>query len=133
MTEALDQLRRGLHPNRGEDVAAVEAGIALLGAGRELIRIRDDDRPSPAMIDVERDVARFLARQERPTFDRARRAAQDAAAACLADLRDDKLGVAEARAVAREMVAFAAMRDELERGGELLLDERSKGVSSHAA
>ena len=133
MTEALDQLRRGLNPNRGEDVAAVEAGIALLGAGRELIRIRDDDRPSPAVIDVERDVARFLARQERPTFDRARRAAQDAAAACLADLRDDKLGVAEARAVAREMVAFAAMRDELERGGELLLDERSKGVSSHAA
>jgi hypothetical protein len=53
--------------------------------------------------------------------------------ACLAGLRGDKLGVAEARAVAREMVAFAAMRDELERGGELLLDERSKGVSSHAA
>jgi hypothetical protein len=68
-----------------------------------------------------------------PTFDRARRAAQDGAAACLADLRDDKLGVAEARAVAREMVAFAAMRDELERAGELLPDERSKGVSSHAA
>ena len=39
----------------------------------------------------------------------------------------------EARAVAREMVAFAAMRDELERGGELLLDEKSKGVSRHAA
>ena len=133
MTEALDQLRRGLNPNRGEDVAAVEAGIALLGTGRELIRIRDDDRPGPAVIDAERDVARFLARQERPTFDRARRAAQDAAAACLAGLRDDKLGVAQARAVAREMVAFAAMRDELERGGELLLGEKSKGVSRHAA
>ncbi|HEY8015910.1 MAG TPA: FUSC family protein, partial [Dongiaceae bacterium] len=133
MTEALDQLRRGLNPNRGEDVAAVEAGIALLGTGRELIRIRDDDRPGPAVIDAERDVARFLARQERPTFDRARRAAQDAAAACLAGLRDDKLGVAQARAVAREMVAFAAMRDALERGGELLLGEKSKGVSRHAA
>jgi uncharacterized membrane protein YccC len=133
MTEALDQLRRGLNPNRGEDVAAVEAGIALLGAGRELIRIRDDDRPGLAMIEAGRDVARSLARKEGPTFDRARRAAQDAAAACLVDLRDDKLGVAEARAVAREMVAFAAMRDALERGGALLLDERSKGVSSHAA
>jgi uncharacterized membrane protein YccC len=133
MTEALDQLRQGLHPNRGEDVAAVEAGIALLGTGRELIRIRDDDRPSPAMIEVGRDVARSLAGKVRPTFDRARRAAQDAAGACLADLRNDKLGVAEARAVAREMVAFAAIRDELARGGELLLDERSKRVSSHAA
>jgi uncharacterized membrane protein YccC len=133
MTEALDQLRRGLNPNRGEDVAAVEAGIALLGAGRELIRIRDDDRPSPAVAEVERDVARFLARKERPDFDRTRRAAEDAAAACLVGLRDDKLGVAEARAVAREMVAFAAMRDELERASELLLDEGSRRVSSHAA
>ena len=133
MTEALDQLRRGLHPNRGEEVAAVEAGIALLGAGRELIRIRGDDRPDLAMIEAGRDVARFLARPERPAFDRARRAAQDAAAACLADLRDDKLGVTEARAAAREMVAFAAMRDALERGGEFLLEERSTRVSSHAA
>jgi uncharacterized membrane protein YccC len=133
MTEALDQLRRGLNPNRGEDVAAVEAGIALLGAGRELIRIRNDDRPGLAMIEGGRDVSRLLARKERPTFDRARRAAQDAAAACLANLRDDKLGVAEARAVAREMVAFAVMRDKLERGGALLVDVRSKGVSSHAA
>jgi hypothetical protein len=133
MTEALDQLRQGLHPNRAEDVAAVEAGIALLGAGRELIRIRDDDRASLAVIEAGGDVARSLARRERPAFDRTRRAAQDAAAACLADLRDDRLGVAEARAAAREMVAFAAIRDELERGGEFLLDERSKGVSSHAA
>ncbi len=130
MTEALDQLRRGLSPNRGEDVAAVEAGIALLGAGRELIRIRDDDRHDLAMTEVGRDVARLLARQERPTLDRVRRAARDAAAACLADLRDPKLGVAEARTVAREMVAFDAMRDTLERGGALLLDGR---VSSHAA
>ncbi len=47
MTEALDQLRRGSTRDRAEDVAAVEAGIALLGTGRELIRIRDDDRAGP--------------------------------------------------------------------------------------
>ena len=133
MTEALDQLRRGLHPDRGEDVAAVEAGIALLGAGRELIRVRDDGRPTAATIEVGGDVVRFLAGKERPAFDRARRAAQDAAAACLADLRDDKLGVAEARAAAREMVASAAIRDELERSGELSLDERAKGALAHVA
>jgi uncharacterized membrane protein YccC len=133
MTEALDQLRRGLHPDRGEDVAAVEASIALLGAGRELIRVRDDGRPTSATIEVGGDVVRFLAGKERPAFDRARRAAQDAAAACLADLRDDKLGVAEARATAREMVASAAIRDELERSGELSLDERAKGALAHVA
>jgi uncharacterized membrane protein YccC len=132
MTEALDQLRRELPPSRGED-AAVEAGIALLGAGRELIRLRDDDRPGLAMTDVGHAVARFLARKERPSLDRARRAAQDAAAACLAELRDDKRGVAETRAAAREMVAFAAMRDALEHGGELILAGRSMGASSHAA
>jgi uncharacterized membrane protein YccC len=133
ITEALDRLRRGLRPDRGEDVAAVETGIALLGAGRELIRLRDDGRPTPAKIDVEREIVRFLASNERMPFDRARRAAQDASATCLAALRDDRLGAADARAAAREMVAFAAIRDELDRGGELLLEQGAKGASTHVA
>ncbi len=133
ITEALDQLRRGLRPDRAEDAAALEAGIALLGAGRELIRVRDDGRPTPAKIELEGEAVRFVAGNERLPFDRARRAAQDASAACLAELRDDKLGVADARAAAREMVAFAAIRHELERGGALLLEERPKGGPSHAA
>jgi len=83
--------------------------------------------PGAAVIELECDIARLLARQERPTFDRARRAAQDAAAACLAGLRDDKLGVAEARAARPgDGPAFAALRDELERGGELLLGENRR-------
>ena len=70
VAEALDQLRRGLHPDRGEDVAAVESGLALLGAGRELIRVRDDGRPMPAAIEVEDDVVRFLASSESLPLDR---------------------------------------------------------------
>ncbi len=133
ITEALDQLRRGLRPDQGEDAAALEAGIALLGAGRELIRVRDDGRPTPAKIELEGEAVRFLASDETLPVDRARRAAQDASAACLAELRDDRLGVADARAAAREMVAFAAIRDELERGGALLLEERAKGAPTHVA
>jgi uncharacterized membrane protein YccC len=38
MMEALDQLRAHLRPDRQEDVAVLEQGIALLGAGREAIR-----------------------------------------------------------------------------------------------
>ena len=133
ITEALDQLRRELHPDRGEDVAAVESGIALLGAGRELIRVRDDGRPTPATIEVEDEVVRFLGSNETLPLDRARRAAEEASLACLAELRDDRLGAADARAAAREMVAFAAIQDELERGGELLLDERAKGAATDAA
>jgi hypothetical protein len=42
MSEALDDLRRHLRADRLECIAAFEAGLALLSAGRELIRIRDD-------------------------------------------------------------------------------------------
>jgi uncharacterized membrane protein YccC len=133
ITDALDQLRHGLRPDRGEHVAAVEAAIALLGTGRELIRVRDGGRSPLAGMEVEGDVVRFLATKQRLPFDRARRAAQDASVACLAELRDDRLGVADARAAEREMVAFAAIGDGLERGGELVLDETSKGVQTHVA
>ena len=132
ITEALDQLRRGLRPERGEDVAAIDAGIALLGTGRELIRVRDDGRPTPAKLEVESEVVRSLPSNDGLTFERAQRAARDASVTCLADLRDDRLGVAESRTAAREMVAFAAIREELERGA-LPLDERTKGAPAHAA
>ncbi len=133
ITEALDQLRRGLHPDRGEDVAAVESGLALLGAGRELIRVRNDGRPTPAAIEVEDEVVRFLTSNEKPPLDRARRTAEDASVACLAELRDDRLCTADARAAAREMVAFAAIQDELERGGELFLNEGATGALTDVA
>jgi uncharacterized membrane protein YccC len=42
MSEARDDLRRHLRPDRPDDIMAFEAGIALLGAGRELIRVGED-------------------------------------------------------------------------------------------
>jgi uncharacterized membrane protein YccC len=42
MSEALDHLRSQLRPDRPDDIAGFEAGIALPGAGRELIRVRED-------------------------------------------------------------------------------------------
>ncbi len=41
ITEALDQLQSHLRPDRPDDIAAFEAGIAFLGAGRKLIRSPD--------------------------------------------------------------------------------------------
>jgi uncharacterized membrane protein YccC len=130
MAEALDQLRRGL---RGDNVAALEAGIALMGAGRELIRVRDAGRPTLDRTDVGGEVVRFLSSNKKLPLERACRAANAAAIICLAELRDDELGVADARAAARELVAFTAIEDALKRCSDLLLDERAKGVPAHAA
>jgi len=134
MTEALDQLRRVLRLDKSEDVAAVEAGIALMGVGRELIRVRDAGRPAmPPAIKLESELLRFLASNRVVRFDCARHAANEAVEACLAELRDDNLGVADTRAAAREMVAFAAIRDELGRCGGLVQGETMKGGRRHAA
>src|SRR5262249_33831816 len=128
----LDQLRRGLRLDVGEDVAAVEAGIALMGIGRELIRVREAGRPKPPMIEVAREVVRFLASGQRLPLDRARHSAHDAAMTCLAELQRPKLGVANARAAAREMVAFTTISEELERCRDLL-NEKAKGVPDNVA
>src|SRR6185369_562960 len=50
-TEALDQLRGSLRDDQPADIAIFEAGMALLGAGRELIRIRESPH-SPAAADL---------------------------------------------------------------------------------
>jgi uncharacterized membrane protein YccC len=133
LTEALDGLRRGLHADRVEDLAAVEGGMALMGVGRELIRLRDDGRSTPANDAVVADVSRFAERPGRKQLARAQQAAEDAARTCLSELKDGVLSVREARIAAREMVAFATIRDELERGGQLLLNERATGGRANAA
>jgi len=42
MIEALDQLRSRIRPDRPNEVTAFETGIALLGTGRALIRLREE-------------------------------------------------------------------------------------------
>ena len=133
LTEVLDGLRRGLRADSGEDVAAVEAGMALMGVGRELIRVRDDGRSTPANDAVAEDVSRFAKRPGRKQLARAQQAAEDAARICLSELKGGVLSVGEARIAAREMVAFATIRDELERGSQLLLNETARGGRANAA
>jgi len=52
---------------------------------------------------------------------------------CLAELCKDELGAEQAQTTARELAAFTAIQDELERCGELVSDERAKGTPSHVA
>jgi uncharacterized membrane protein YccC len=132
MTEALDQLKSSLRPDRPDDIAAFEAGIALFGAGRELIRLRED-RASSITAALELNIAKLAGNQRAQWLDRARRAAREAAARCLTELREDVVGTEQAQAAARKIVAFAAIRDELERGSALLTGEKHEGAQSDAA
>jgi uncharacterized membrane protein YccC len=131
MTEALGQLRSQLRPDQPDDIAAYEAGMALFGAGRELIRVRDD-RASSATAALEFDIAELAGNQRAQWLDRARRTAEEAAAKCLAELRESVVGTEQAEAAARKIVAFAAIRDELQRGGPLLIDETHERAQSDA-
>ena len=132
MTEALDQLKRSLRPDRPDDIAAFEAGIALFGAGRELIRLRED-RALSTTAALELDIAELAHNQRAQWLDRARCTAQEAAAKCLAELREDVVGTEQAQAAARRIVALAAIRDELEHSSALLTGEKHRGAQSDAA
>jgi uncharacterized membrane protein YccC len=132
MTEALDQLRGYLRDDHPEDVAIFEAGIALLGAGRDLIRMRE----SPyflAAVDFELQIAKLAGHRRAEWLDLLRRIALEAAVKCLAELREDELGPEQMQAAARNLGAFAAMGEELGRGGALLTHENYPRVQSDAA
>jgi uncharacterized membrane protein YccC len=132
MTEALDQLRGYLRDDQPDDIAIFEAGTALLGAGRELIRMRESPHSSAA-VDFEFQIASIAGYPRAEWLERARRMAQEAATKCLAELREDELGTKRAQAIARDLGAFAAIYMELARGGALLTGMRQEGVQSDAA
>jgi len=132
MTEALDQLRGYLREDHPEDVAIFEAGIALLGAGRDLIRMRENPY-SAAAVDFELQIAKLAGHRRAEWFDPLRRIAQEAATKCLAELREDEPGPEQVQAAARNLGAFAAMGEELERCGVLLTRDKYARVQSDAA
>jgi uncharacterized membrane protein YccC len=131
MTEALSQLWSQLRSDQPDDIATYEAAIALFGAGRELIRVRGDRASSAAALELE--IAELAGKQRSQWLDRARCTAQQAAARCLAELREDAVAPAQSQSAARKIVAFAAIRDELERGAPLLTGETPGGAPSDAA
>jgi len=132
MTEALDQLRGSLRDDNPDDVESFEAGIALLGGGRELIRIRESPYSSAA-VDFELQIAKLAGHRRAERLDLLRRIAQKAAGKCLAELRENKPGREQAQAAACNLGAFAAMGEELERAGALLTHEKYARVQSYAA
>ena len=125
MTEALEQL----HPQRADDIAAWEVGTALLGAGRELIRLRGEAHSSSAQRALEIDVRDHDAER----LERTRKRLQADAAQALADLDEGALGAAAARATARRIAAFSAIDDELECGGAFLVHEAQRRTNRDAA
>jgi len=133
VVDALDQLCRVLRSDRSTDLVAIESSIAIMGAGRELIRVLNDGRSTPANREAARDVVRFVSDPDKQRFDSARRSLESATGTCLAELRADNLGVSDARAASRELVAFAAIREELERSGCLLLSDRARGAACRVA
>ncbi len=130
MTEALGQQQSQLRSDKPDDIAALEAAIALFGVGRELIRIRND-RASSATAELE--IAELAGNLRAQWLDRARRTAQEAAVRTLAELREDLIGAAQAQSAARKIAAFVTIGDELEAGGILLSGERRRRVHSDAA
>jgi uncharacterized membrane protein YccC len=133
MSETLDDLRRHLRPDRPDDITMFEARIVLLSVVRELIRVRADRASSSPTTAREFEIVKLVGYPRAQWSDRARRTAQQAALRCLAELREDALGTKQARAAAREIVAFTAIRDELERAGALPTAQKHEGAQSDAA
>ena len=132
IAEALDQLCRTLRPDRRDDVGKVEAGIALMVVGRQLIRIRDDGWPIPAALQPADEIVRLLSSDHGQLADCPRHAPHDMTLSRLASLRSDQLAIADAVAVTRTTIADAA-QEELGFGITLLLEDREKGVPRNAA
>jgi len=132
MTEALDQLRGSLRDDNPDDVAIFEAGIAFLGAGRDLIRVRESPYSSGA-VDFELRIAKLAGHRRAEWLDLLRPIAQEAAAKCLAEVREAELGPEHLQAAARDLGAFAAMGEVLERSGALLTRENYARMQSDAA
>ena len=129
---ALNRLSHSTRADRADDAATFDAGVAFLGIGRELIRLRERGRPTGSGPKVERAVLHFVSRGDAEAIGQAHQAAEDGAAACLVELREDKLGVSDTRAASRELMAFLAIGGELERSRALFDGWPATAVRLHA-
>lgn len=122
MAEAFDQLRSHLRSGQADDIRTGEAAIALLGAGRGLIQLREDGEP-PAERALDDAIAAFAGHPDRVRLADARSAVQTRAVALLAELRGLPPGGIATRATTRSLAALNAVDDELAAGGGFLIDE----------
>jgi uncharacterized membrane protein YccC len=117
--EPLEEFR----PEEADDIAIWEMGVALLGVGRDLIRVLTEARFSSAQLALGREIAVLARYRNGEHLERARKQAQVAAAETLADLRGSALSGTAARITCRRIAAFSAIDDQLHRGGALVVRE----------
>jgi uncharacterized membrane protein YccC len=122
MTEAVVELRSHLRPGQADDIRTGEAALALLGAGRGLIELREEGE-APAGRDVDDAIAAFAGHPDRARLETARNAVQARALALLAELRGLPLDKLATRAMTRSLAALNAVDDELARGGAFLIED----------
>ncbi|MBV8186511.1 MAG: FUSC family protein [Alphaproteobacteria bacterium] len=128
---ALDRLCRLLPEDQAAQ--AVDTGLALLSAGTELIRVRDEKRLRRGDAATAGRIAGILAQRGEPMLDLAGRVSSEASLGCRADLLSNSIDVAAARAAQRDMYAFAAASLALERTCRRRPNGDSHGEAIHAA
>jgi uncharacterized membrane protein YccC len=121
------------HPEEADDIALWEMGVALLGVGRDMIRLRREVHASSAQLALERNIALLARYRDRERLQRALKQIQVAAAAALADLRESPLSGAAARIACHRIAAFSAIDDHLHRGGALVVREAYARRNRNAA
>jgi uncharacterized membrane protein YccC len=119
MTDALAQLQGYMRSDVPEDIACIEGGIAVLNAGRELLRLRDERLFSETR-GLRRDIAQSGEGPRVEWLGRARTRVRLVAAWRLTELRERVLGAAQVETSAPQAAAFAAIEDELQQGSALL-------------
>ncbi|MBV8096326.1 MAG: hypothetical protein JO110_24425 [Acetobacteraceae bacterium] len=119
MAEALEQWRTHLRLDQAADLAAFDGGAALLAAGRELIRVREDDRWH-AITAPEITIVESRAGHGMKWLDCVQRAAQAEAERAIAELRHRALSNQEAQALARQIAALTSIRDKLDHAAVMI-------------
>ena len=133
LADALDQLRGRLQPNRPEDIAVYEAGIALLSAGQDLINLRAQRGLSSSADDPLLDIAQLVHVGERDWLERARSTLEAAVSRYRLELRDQAVSIQRAEAASREIVAHPKTDDARNHDAVLRCDQTPIGTRSDAA
>ena len=121
MTEAFDQLRGRVPADQPSDLVAFNAGLALLGAGRELIRMRESVQLAPEIVAFRTRIPRFVASRAAAWLRTMRCMTRATIAGCIAELRDSSISPERAQLAARQMVAAINVQDGLDYGRPLIL------------
>lgn len=122
-----------LQPKGLDDIITWETGVALLGAGCDLIQLPRAARASATQLALERDMAALARYRDAKDLARALQQLQAATAEALVDLRACAVGSPALRTAARRIAALSAIDDGLRRGAALALRDPPGRTDRHAA